>query len=142
MQREAVNDAWDLPKEDILKPFAARFPQYQVEEDLDPFDWRWYYAFQAMGDVATSDVSKGYRDAIRERDAIASMTALASPGLAIQRHLQHLARTDVSAQLAYDAAIRRYHSALQDFYFPMIFGQLDFDRKKLADYPQFKQLGL
>lgn len=138
LQREAVNDAWDLPKQDILKPFGALYPQYAVTEDLDPFDWRWYFAFQTMGDVAAADISKAYRSAIRARDKVAAATSWLSPALAIQRHLQRLARTDVTAQLSFDAATRQYHAALRDFYFPMVFGEATYDTAALKRYPRYE----
>lgn len=137
LQREAVNDAWDKPKQETLKPFATLFPQYAVSEQLGPFDWRWYFAFQTMGDAAASDISSAYRDAIYARDDIAARTAWVSPALAIQRHLQRLAKTDVRAQLSHDAAIRAYHEALQAFYFPLIFGKREDNLASLQAYPRF-----
>ena len=137
LQREAVNDAWDKPKDDILTPFAARYPQYAVKEDLGPFDWRWYFAFQTMGDLAAQDISTAYRDAIRRRDDIAGTAAWFSPALALQRHLQKLAQTDVTAQLDFDTSIREYHQTLREFHFPMIFGKADFKREILEEYPRF-----
>lgn len=137
LQREAVNDAWDTPKEDTLEPFMARFPHYAVEGEIAAFDWRWYFAFQTMGDVTASDISKAYRSAILERDTIGAATSWLSPALAIQRHLQSLANTDITGQLNYDAAVRRYHRTLQDFYFPKVFGQLEYNAEALKDYPKF-----
>ncbi|GAB5412492.1 MAG: DUF3526 domain-containing protein [Congregibacter sp.] len=137
VQREGVNDAWDLPKSATLEPFAELFPQYTIREELKPFEWRWYFAFQHMGDVAAADLSKAYRDAIHQRDRIAGLAAWLSPALAIQRHLQRLAKTDISAQLAYDAAIREYHAALQDFFLPLVFGKQPFELEVLEQAPQF-----
>lgn len=137
VQREAVNDAWDLPKSATLDPFTRLFPELAIKEKLKPFDWRWYFAFQYMGDVAASELSSEYREAIRKRDNIAALTAWASPALAIQRHLQRLAHTDITAQLAYDAAIRRYHRDLQAFYWPLIFGSEAYDRAVVEQAPAF-----
>lgn len=136
-QREAVNDAWDIPKEETLTPFTARFPQYRVDDEMGIFDWRWYFAFQTMGDIYASDISSAYRSAIRRRDHISAATSWLSPALAIQRHLQSLAKTDVTAQLDYDAAIRRYHRTLQDFLFPKIFSQAAYELNALREYPKF-----
>lgn len=138
MQREAVNDAWDVPKENTLKPFEKLYPQYSVEGDIRTFDWRWYFAFQTMGDVAANNLSEAYRDTTLQRDDVAAYAAWMSPALALQRCLQGLANTDVKAQLAYRAAIRRYHRALQDFYFPMIFGKTEFNKDALSAFPAFE----
>ncbi|WOJ96237.1 DUF3526 domain-containing protein [Congregibacter brevis] len=137
VQREAVNDAWDLPKSATLDPFTALFPEYAIEEKLKPFDWRWYFAFQHMGDVAASDLSSAYLESIRERDRIAGLTAVLSPALAIQRYLQRLAHTDVTAQLDYDNAIRNYHAQLQRFFLPLIFGDADYDAEVIKGAPAF-----
>ncbi|MEL6869693.1 MAG: DUF3526 domain-containing protein [Pseudomonadota bacterium] len=138
VQREAVNDAWDLPKSATLDPFAKLFPEYTIEEALQPFDWRWYFAFQHMGDVAASELSAAYRDSIRQRDQVAARAAWVSPALAIQRHLQRLARTDVRAQLDYEASVRDYHRELQAFYLPLLFNKVPYDGARLADAPVFK----
>lgn len=137
VQREAVNDAWDIPKAETLEPFAELFPQYVIEEGLESFDWRWYFAFQHMGDLAAADLSEAYRDTIRKRDRIAGLAAWLSPSLAIQRHLQALGGTDLTAQLAYDAQIREYHARLQAFFLPLMFDQTPFDRAILRQAPDF-----
>ncbi|MEM7568182.1 MAG: DUF3526 domain-containing protein [Pseudomonadota bacterium] len=138
LQREAVNDAWDIPKEDTLGPFAALYPQFTIDEELNSFDWRWYFAFQTMGDVTASDLSNAYRQATRQRDNLLASARWLSPGLALQRHLEHLAKTDLRAQLAYDSAIRAYHDALKAFFFPLIFGKAPFDPAALAKYPAYE----
>lgn len=140
VQREAVNDAWDLPKAATLEPFFALFPQYRIEGELNPFDWRWYFAFQHMGDVAAKDLSEQYLDSIASRDVIAAKASWLSPALAIQRHLQSLGKTDTAAQLSYDAAIRQYHAELRGFYYPLVFGGEPFERDALAAYPKFGTL--
>lgn len=137
VQREAVNDAWDLPKSATMDPFTRLFPEFEIKEKLKPFDWRWYFAFQHMGDIAAGELSREYREAIGKRDEIGALTAWVSPALAIQRHLQRLAHTDIRAQLAYDAAIRRYHRSLQAFYWPLIFGAQDYDAKMAEQAPEF-----
>jgi ABC-2 type transport system permease protein len=114
------------------------FPQYTIKEPLKPFDWRWYFAFQHMGDVAASEISEAYRQTIRQRDEIAGAASWFSPALAIQRHLQRLARTDVTAQLDYDAAIRRYHAQLQAFYLPLVFSESEYDGALLKRAPAFQ----
>ncbi|MCW9016083.1 MAG: ABC transporter permease, partial [Kangiellaceae bacterium] len=63
-QREAVNDAWDLPVETTMDAFVATHPEYKdFTEVKGGFEWKWYYAFQQVGDQVTGLLSKDYRDA-------------------------------------------------------------------------------
>ncbi|MFY7857583.1 MAG: DUF3526 domain-containing protein, partial [Rubrivivax sp.] len=49
-QREAVNDAWDLPKAATMDAFVARHPEWAADAAVQrPFEWKWYYAFQQVG---------------------------------------------------------------------------------------------
>jgi len=52
-QREAVNDAWDIPKKATYTPFLERNPEWVDYTEWDGakgFEWKWYYAFQQVGD--------------------------------------------------------------------------------------------
>jgi len=47
-QREAVNDAWDLPREATYAPFLERHPELTnltAWNQADGFEWKWYYLF-------------------------------------------------------------------------------------------------
>ena len=50
-QREAVNDAWDLPVSATMEPFLERHPDWTDYATIEgAFEWKWYYAFQQVGD--------------------------------------------------------------------------------------------
>jgi ABC-2 type transport system permease protein len=138
LQREAVNDAWDLPKSVTMERFFESHPQWARTRPIDaPFDWRWYYAFQQVGDEAAAALSQRYRASIAARDRWAGVLAWFSPSVAVQRALQHLANTDVAATLRYDARIRAYHASLRRFWYPLLFEEQLFDRGQLDRLPEF-----
>jgi ABC-2 type transport system permease protein len=104
-QREAVNDAWDIPKEATYKDFLARYPEWAdyTEWDIaDGFEWKWYYAFQQVGDQKAEGLSQDYRGRRLKRDKLISRLSLISPTSLMQRRFEKLAKTDASASLAYE----------------------------------------
>jgi len=139
LQRETVNDAWDLPKQATLLPFFASHPEWADTAPVtQPFHWKWYYAFQQRGDEVAAELSQAYRAAIARRDALTGWVAAVSPPVAVQRALQSLAGTDVQASLAYDARIRAFHESLRRFYYPFLFNEEPYRLEALRDLPQFE----
>jgi ABC-2 type transport system permease protein len=138
LQRETVNDAWDLPKAATLEPFFETHPEWADTRPVTaPFHWKWYYAFQQRGDEVAAELSQAYRAAIARRDALTGWVALVSPPVAVQRALQRAAGTDVQASLAYDARIRAFHEQLRRFYYPFLFNEETWRLENLRDLPQF-----
>jgi ABC-2 type transport system permease protein len=126
-QREAVNDAWDLPKAATFEPFADRHPEWvTVVEPEEGFDWGWYYAFQQVGDQTVETRSQAYRDGRAKRDSLAGIASLISPATALQRILETLADTDAGASLAYETRVRAFHAELREWYYPRLFENRDF----------------
>ncbi len=137
-QREAVNDAWDLPKEATMEPFIARHPEWAEFAAIDrPFEWKWYYAFQQVGDQTVEDMSKQRRDAVAARDRAAGWIAILSPSALTERSLTRLAQTDVKAALAYQEHVRDYHAALRSFYYPLLFQDDVYSEEELAELPKY-----
>ena len=137
-QREAVNDAWDLPVSATMTPFYARHPEWTgYEYTGDGFEWGWYYAFQQVGDQTAESLSDDYREGRVERDRLASLFALAAPPALLERQLQNLAATDMQSVLAYENRVRLFHSELRNFYYPGLFGNQPFDPARVEDLPEF-----
>lgn len=140
-QREAVNDAWDLPKNVTMDAFVARHPDWENHAQISrPFEWKWYYAFQQVGDQSAEALSASYREGILERDRAASLAAFVSPPVLIDRALQGLAGTDTRAALAYDTAVRDFHARLRTWFYPKLFLEEPFDRAAVSDLPAFQPL--
>ena len=131
LQRETVNGAWDLP-------FYASHPEWAHSAPIDePFHWKWYYAFQQMGDEAAEPLSRAYREAIRERDALTGQVAWLSPPVAVLRAIQNIAETDMASALEYEMRIRDYHAQIRHFFYPLLFEEVPFERKNLEGFPVF-----
>ncbi|WP_298914333.1 DUF3526 domain-containing protein [uncultured Algimonas sp.] len=137
-QREAVNDAWDLPKDATMSAFLDRHPEWEAQSGIDrPFEWKWYYAFQQVGDQTVEPLSRAYREGRAERDRLVGFASLVSPATALQRGLERLAETDVRASLAYEARVRDYHARLRAWHYPNLFEDRDFSVKDADGLPAF-----
>ncbi|MBC6428304.1 MAG: DUF3526 domain-containing protein [Cellvibrionales bacterium] len=137
-QREAVNDAWDLPVAATMRPFLARHPEWAGERPIgEGFDWAWYYAFQQVGDQTAEPLSERYRAGRMERDRLAGLLAWLAPPALVERALQRLARTDLRAALAYEERVRAFHARLRAFYYPGLFRGEPFEPSALARLPEF-----
>jgi ABC-2 type transport system permease protein len=120
--REAVHDAWDLPRQPTLERFYVSHPQWSHSAPMTTtFHWKWYFAFQQLGDERVAELSRAYRAGIARRDAAAGVFGLLVPPIGLQRALHRLAGTDVPAQLAYLDRVREYHGELRRFYYRYLF---------------------
>ncbi len=138
-QREAVNDAWDLPKADTMEPFVASHPEWRDHAEVtQPFEWKWYYAFQQMGDEFVASESAQLRAGITRRDNLMGVAALLSPPLATERWLTRLAATDRAHHQRYIQCVRGFHAALREFHYPMLFGASEYSPEKMAGLPKYQ----
>jgi len=138
-QREAVNDAWDLPQEATMTPFVERHPEMEPYAEIEStFEWKWYYAFQQVGDQVAEPLSVAYREGRARRDALAGRLAWLSPPAKLERALQRMAGTDTTAALEYEGEVRAFHSELRAFYYPPMFKGEPVTRAALAARPNFE----
>ncbi len=146
LQREVVNDAWDLPKADTMEPFYASHPEWSDSEPMtDAFHWKWYYAFQQIGDERAAGLARQYRETMLTRDEMTAAVAWVSPAVAIQRQLEALAQTNLNASLAFEDKVRDYHEQIRRAYYPVLFREVPFSKERLAQIyiPDFsKAVGL
>jgi ABC-2 type transport system permease protein len=138
--REAVHDAWDRPRQPTLARFYASHPQWSHSAPIAPttFHWKWYFAFQQLGDEHVAERSRAYRDGIARREAAAGVVGVLVPPIGLQRALHRLAGTDVRAQLEYLDRVRAYHAELRGFYYPYLFDERPFgpaDWERLPRWP-------
>ena len=139
-QREAVNDAWDLPMDVTMDAFVARHPQwtdYAYAPTEHPFEWKWYYAFQQVGDQQAEQLSRAYRDGRGRRDHLAGLAAWLTPPALLERALQRLARTDLKAHMDYQDRVRDFHARLRAFYYTKLFPDTPYNQAALDDLPLF-----
>jgi ABC-2 type transport system permease protein len=145
-QREAVNNAWDIPKAATMNAFAASYPQWKDNLAMqNMFEWKWYYAFQQVGDQIAAPISQDYRAAARKKYTLAGYVSLLSPPLLLQRTLTRLADTDAIAAFEYEQNIRDFHQSLREFYYEFLFSQSkptsdNFDKVQLETMPNFSDI--
>jgi len=137
-QREAVNDAWDLPKDTTMMPFLERHPDYADYSQIEkPFEWKWYFAFHQVGDQKAEALSQAYTDGRQKRETYARKLSLLSPASYIQRSYETLAKTDTNAALVYETNIRNFHKKLRMYYYPRLFKDMEFSTEDSDTRPQF-----
>jgi len=142
VQREAVNGAWDKPVEETWRAFVATHPQWADNTAYDSsrdgsFNWKWYYAFQQVGDEKASELSRQYQNATLKRDEMASYISLLSPSLLTQRLLSSTANTDVEAMISYENSVRAFHASLRQFYYHYFFSAPEYSAESFKQLPQF-----
>lgn len=126
-QREAVHAGWDKPKDATMQAFFGEYPEYADTKPVEGgFHWKWYYAFQHLGDVSVKEQSQAYRAGLQRRDALTRTLGFVLPSVGVQYGLHRLAETDLTAQLAYQDRIRAYHADLRAFYYPYVFNETPF----------------
>ncbi len=136
--REEVHAGWDRPKADTMARFVAAYPRYADQAAVpETFSYKWYHAFQELGDLHVAAQSQAYRDGIAQRASIARTAGWAMPPAGIAQAMSDLAGTDVTAQLVYQQRIRSYHRRLSDFYFDYIFNEKPFAAADLEAVPKF-----
>ncbi|WNH52102.1 DUF3526 domain-containing protein [Stenotrophomonas oahuensis] len=138
-QREAVNGAWDIPREDTMQRFYAKYPEWSASAPLGTeFHYKWYLAFHQNGDDAVAPMSAAYREGIEERTKAANTLGWVLPPVGLQAALTRMAGTDMHAHLAYQDRIRAYHAQLRRFYYGFLFGDNPFREEDYRRAPKFK----
>lgn len=133
-QREAVNRAWDIPRENTMQRFYARYPEWSDSAPLGTaFHYKWYLAFHQNGDDDVAQMAADYRAGIEQRSTAASSLGWLLPPVGMQAALTRLADTDMQAHLAYQDRIRAYHANLRAYYYRFLFRDEPF---RQADYPR------
>jgi ABC-2 type transport system permease protein len=139
LQRESVNGAWDIPKQATMQPFLARHPEWAEYAEVNrPFEWKWFFAFQQVGDQKAEPLARQYRAARLARDRAAGLAAFLSPSALVERYFEHLAGTDAAAMIAYEDAVRAYHAQLRAFYYPLLFRDEPYDPVVLGGLPAYE----
>jgi ABC-2 type transport system permease protein len=138
-QRQAVHGAWDLPREETMARFFQSHPQWQHTAPLPAgFHWKWYYAFQQLGDESVAPQVAAYREALVARQHATDWLGFMLPGVGLQAVLHRAAGTDLLAQLAYQDAVTAFHARLRSFYYPYLFDEVRFAPQDLTRLPQFE----
>lgn len=139
-QREQVNRAWDIPREQTMRRFYADHPRWANSAPLGPeFHYKWYLAFHQNGDESVAGKVRVYRAALERRDAAARALGWVLPSVGMQALLTRLAETDLEAQLAYQDRIRAFHQRLRTFYYGYLFRDRPFGKSDFGFAPRFEE---
>ena len=139
-QREQVNHAWDIPRDETMRRFYANHSRWADSAPLGPeFHYKWYLAFHQNGDESVAEKVHVYRAALERRDATARALGWVLPSVGMQALLTRLAGTDLEAQLAYQDRIRAFHQRLRTFYYGYLFRDRPFGKSDFDFAPQFEE---
>lgn len=138
-QRQAIHGAWDHPPQATMKQFFITHPEWKNTSPLPAgFHWKWYYAFQQLGDESVIPQVAAYREGLLKRQEWTDRLGWLLPGVGVQSILHRLADTDLFAQLAYQDDVAAFHAQLRTFYYPYLFNDIRFETKDFSELPQFK----
>lgn len=138
-QREAVNGAWDKPYHETFDAFLSTHPTWKDHVAMtNSFDWKWYFAFQQVGDQTAQSLSVAYRQATVRKNELAGIVAWFSPAMMVQRSMTEIAETDTSAMLRYQQSIRDFHAELRQFYYPFLFYGTPYNKAEFEQRPEFQ----
>jgi ABC-2 type transport system permease protein len=138
-QRQSVHGTWDLPREETMQRFFRSHPQWRDTAPLPAgFHWKWYYAFQQLGDESVAQQVTAYREGMEARQDWTDRLGWVLPGVGVQTILHRAAATDLRAQLSYQDAVAAFHAQLRDFYYPYLFNEVRFEAEDFARLPQFR----
>lgn len=136
--REHVHAGWDRPRDQTMRDFLKLYPRYASGAAIPPtFHWKWYFAFQHLGDRHVAQQSQAYREGIARRADLARLAGWLLPPAGLAQAMTQLARTDVAAQLDYQMRIRAYHQRLREFYYDYLFSEKPFGPEELQRVPRF-----
>ena len=138
-QRQAVHGSWDLPREDTMQQFFRTHPQWQNTAPLPAgFHWKWYFAFQQLGDESVAPQVAAYREGLLARQRWSERLGWLVPGVGVQAILHRTAASDLLAQLDYQDAIAAFHARLRTYYYPYLFNEARFGTEDFARLPRFE----
>ncbi len=137
--REEVHAGWDKPKGETMARFVLVYPEYADRAAVpQTFSWKWYYAFQHLGDLHVAAQSSAYQRGIARRAELARAAGWLLPPAGVAQAMAAMAGTDVTAQLAYQQRIRTYHRRLREFYYGYLFNSKAFGAADLALVPRWR----
>ena len=137
-QREKIHGGWDRPRAETMQAFFKAHPEWRdTEIPADGFSWKWYHAFQHLGDLAAAPQAKAYRAGLEARDDWSARAGTVLPAVGVQVVLHRLAQTDLKEGLAYQDRVREYHEQLRRFYYSYIFNEAPFKETDFEKAPKW-----
>jgi ABC-2 type transport system permease protein len=139
-QREKIHGGWDKPRAETMQAFYKFHPEWKDAEIPETgFSYKWYHAFQHLGDRAVAPQAAAYRAGLEARDDWSARAGVVLPAVGVQTILHRLAQTDLKAGLAYQDRVRAYHEKLRRFYYPYIFNESPFRVDDFVKAPRWEE---
>ncbi|WP_231426403.1 DUF3526 domain-containing protein [Pedobacter sp. Leaf250] len=136
-QRQEVHSGWDKPRAETMKRFFQRYPQFKDTTSVEgAFKWKWYFAFQELGDASVESLFENYMQKLTTRAALSANLDMLSPAAKLQQTINGISGTGFQAQLDFLLASKNYHERLKKFYYPFLFKNLPFTHDDFASEPQ------
>jgi ABC-2 type transport system permease protein len=136
--REEVHAGWDRPKAATMARFVALYPAYRDRAATGTaFEWKWYFAFQQLGDVAVAADSAARDAGIAHREAWAQRLGWLLPPVKVAQAMQMLAGSDVAADLSFKARTRAFHRSVREYHYPYLFEGRPMTDTDVAGAPEF-----
>lgn len=137
--RDAVNGAWDRPKDETFEAFFAHHPEWRGTPPVTGrFHWKWYFAFHAVADWRVEplliDARAAKRDRQRARDALGWLL----PTVALQNLFDGLSDQGIEGDAARQRAARRFHDELRVAFYPFVFEERLIGAADIAALPTAK----
>ncbi len=121
-QREEVHAGWDKPKDETFKRFFAHYPQYRNTSPVTGrFAWKWYFAFQELGDRSVESLYQTYLSKLQSRAELANRLCMVSAPATLQVLLNAAGGTDLQSHLGFVQSARQFHHRLKAYYYPFLF---------------------
>ncbi|WP_316734674.1 ABC transporter permease [Pedobacter aquatilis] len=141
IQRQEVHGGWDKPRGRTMQRFFARHPELKDTASVEgAFKWKWYFAFQELGDAAVEPIFQTYIQKLNKRAALASSLNVLSPAAKLQQAMNSISATNYTAQLDFMLETKKYHERLKAFYYPFLFKDEAFLHDDFSKEPQFEYL--
>jgi ABC-2 type transport system permease protein len=122
-----------------MQAFFKVYPEWKDTQPItDGFHWKWYYAFQHLGDLAAAPQAKSYRAGLELRNDWTTRAAFILPAVGVQTLLHRWAQSDLRASLTYQDRIRAYHERLRRFYYPYLFNETPFMEADFTKAPKWE----
>ena len=135
-QREEIHGGWDRPKTETMNRFFALYPQWRDTATIrERFAWRWYYAFQHLGDLAVAPQAAAYARGLQQRYDLVERLNMLSPAINAQSSFNALAGTDLPTHLRFQCSATRFHDSLRAFYYPFLYRKVAFTHADYAREP-------
>jgi ABC-2 type transport system permease protein len=135
--RDAVNGAWDVPKQATFDAFFAYHPEWR---DTPPvtgrFHWKWYFAFHHVADQRVAPLLAEAARAKQVRQSARDALGLVLPTVALQNLLDGLSDQGIEGEKARHAAAQAFHDRLRVAFYPFVFEERPIRASDLDALPQ------